>query len=97
MLDLQTVEGERWLFPYAMLLWARWDRAGKIVVRFTTHTIAISGRGLQAIHDGLMAHRLEFVQAEFGDLDDGAEGAAFVSEIAVVSDKEARQAQTNAS
>lgn len=87
MVDLRLASGDRWSFPYSMLLWVQWSRLEGFVMRYSTHTVVVRGRNLEAIYDGLIEHRLEYLQAELPQHDLGDEKQAFVSAIEVKSEE----------
>jgi len=80
-LDLRLPDGKRKAVPYSFFTEINFDSENVIEITTTTKQIKITGRDLAKLYDFLVAYRVRYVQANFGnDLND--EGL-FIGEIIV--------------
>lgn len=82
MLDLRHVTGEHWAFPYSYMIFARYDRE-VISLRFSSHTVRIVGRTLDAVYEGLLLQRVECIHAQDERYDLGPESEPFITAVEV--------------
>lgn len=82
MLDLRTLAGEHWAFPYSYLIFAKYDKES-IALRFSSHSVHIKGRTLDALYDAFLIQRVESIRAEDQRYDTGAESEPYVFSIEV--------------
>ena len=84
MLDVRTLTGERVALAYSYLTSVFFDISGVMVLSFTSHDVHIEGRNLAVIYDGVLAHRVRYVQELNPDYEkDAPENEAFISKIII--------------
>lgn len=82
MIDLRNVTGEHWAFPYSYMIFARYDKES-ISLRFSSHTVRILGRTLDAVYEGLLLQRVECIHAQDERYDLGPESEPFITAVEV--------------
>lgn len=60
-LDVILKTGNRWAFPYAYLVAVEFDKSGKLVLHFTSHTVTLEGQYLESIYEALLNHEVGFI------------------------------------
>lgn len=83
MLDVRLCSGARLALPYSYLIFVNFEPSTGIEAVFSSHAVHVQGRNLRPVFEGLLAHRLEWVQE--GDVrhDIGPESATYITHIAV--------------
>lgn len=61
-LDFVFRTGDHQAFPYAHLLWLRFDASGTIGLMFAGHRIIIEGRNLGPLYTAILRHDVESVR-----------------------------------
>lgn len=82
MLDLRTLAGEHWAFPYPYLIFSRYDK-DTISMRFSSHSVIVKGRTLDALYEAFLIQRVESIRAEDRRYDIGPETDPYVYSVEV--------------
>lgn len=81
-LEVRHRTGDGCFFPYAYLVFCRYDRGGTIELHFSSWVLRVEGRNLAELYTALNKHSVLYVQE--GENDDGSpESGPFVSHLAV--------------
>jgi len=80
-LDLRLPDGKRKAIPYTFVTEINFDADSLIEITTTTKQIKISGRDLTKLYDFLVAYRVRYIQADFGN--DMNDDGLFVEKIII--------------
>lgn len=81
-LEVRFRTGDGCFFPYAYLVYCRYDRGGTIELHFSTWVLRIEGRNLGELYGALNKHTASAVQE--GDHEEStSETAPFISQLTV--------------
>ena len=81
-LEVRFRTGDGCFFPYAYLVYCRYDRGGTIELHFSSWVLRIEGRNLGDLYNALNKHAVSAVQE--GDHEEhSAETAPFISQLNV--------------
>lgn len=81
-LEVRFRTGDGCFFPYAYLVYCRYDRSGTIELHFSSWVLRIEGRNLGELYRALGKHAVSAIQE--GDHEDhSAETVPFISQLNV--------------
>jgi len=83
MLDVELLNGDRRAFPYSYLMEVEYRKADGVLLKFASCAVLVKGRNLDAIYQGLVTQRVEYLREESPRHDLGPESDPFVSGIVV--------------
>ena len=83
MLDVRLRSGARLALPYSYLIFINFDPSTGIEAVFSSHAVTIQGRNLRPIYEGLLLHRVEWLQEGDPRHDPHPETATYITRIAV--------------
>ena len=83
MLELQTKTGSRWSLSYAYLLAVQHDSTGSIDLRFSFGSVAIEGKSLTDLYEGLGHQCVTTIREADPEKDRPENGRVFVRAILV--------------
>ena len=81
-LEVRYRTGDGCFFPYAYLVFCRYDRGGTIELHFSSWVLQIEGRNLGDLYAALNKHAVSHVQEGENDVG-GSESAPYISRLAV--------------
>ena len=81
-LEVRFRTGDGCFFPYAYLVYCRYDRGGTIELHFSSWVLRIEGRNLGELYQALNKHAVSAVQ-ERNHEGDAPEAAPFISQLNV--------------
>ena len=83
MLDVRLRAGTRLALPFSYLAHVTFDPSSGIEAVFSTHAVTIQGRNLRPIYEGLLQHRIEWLQEGDPRHDPHPESATYITRITV--------------
>lgn len=83
MLDLRLKTGDAVALPYSYLTAVEYDAGGTLRLKFVGHSVTLTGRNLRRVYDGLVQHRVRYVQEESALYDESPETGTFIDGIVV--------------
>ncbi len=81
-LEVRHRTGDGCFFPYAYLVYCRYDRGGIIEMHFSSWVLRVEGRNLGDLYAALNKHAVSFIQ-EGEQEESAAESGPFVSQLVV--------------
>ena len=83
MLDVRLRSGVRLALPYSYLSHVNFDPSAAIEAVFSSHAVTIQGRNLRPVYEGLLVHRVEWLQEGAPRHDPHPETATYITQIVV--------------
>jgi hypothetical protein len=84
MLDVRLLDGKRFGLSYSYLRGVFFNGAELLLI-FTPHEVTITGKYLLPLYEGVLEHRLRFVQEEGERFEPLAENRTFIAKIDILS------------